>query len=87
MEQQKSGIPPHEVSHLYDYAIKSNLNVIGLMCIPPYDNQSEKYFKDMKNLRDKINPQLLLSMGMSSDYRQALLCGSNCIRIGSKIFH
>jgi len=87
MEQQKSGIPPHEVSHLYDYAIKSNLNVIGLMCIPPYDNQSEKYFKDMKNLRDQINPQLLLSMGMSSDYRQALLCGSNCIRIGSKIFH
>jgi pyridoxal phosphate enzyme (YggS family) len=86
MEQQKSGIPPHEASHLYDYAIKSNLNIIGLMCIPPYDNQSEKYFKDMKNLRDQINPKLLLSMGMSSDYHKALLYSSNCIRIGSKIF-
>ena len=50
------------------------------------DKQSKDYFNEMKSLRNKLNPNLLLSMGMSNDYKLALKCGSNMIRIGSKIF-
>ena len=56
------------------------------MCIPPLDQSSDFYFKEMKYLRDDLNPKLLLSMGMSNDYKVSLKCGSNLIRIGSKIF-
>ena len=65
---------------------KKNLNIKGLMCIPPNDLQPEKYFLELKILREKIDSNLLLSMGMSQDYDIALKFDSNIIRVGSKIF-
>ena len=85
-EQQKSGVYPNNLESLYAFCIKNNLNIEGLMCIPPFDGNSEKYFDKLSLLRDKLNHNLKLSMGMSNDYEIALKCGSNLIRIGSKIF-
>ena len=85
-EEQKSGVDPNNLESLYDFCIKSNLNIEGLMCIPPLDGNTEKYFDKLSLLRDKLNQNLKLSMGMSNDYEIALKCGSNLIRIGSKIF-
>lgn len=85
-EVQKFGIHPKELNSLYNYALNKELNIQGLMCIPPNDNDSKYYFDLMKTLRDQINPNLKLSMGMSADYEIALNCGSNIIRVGSKIF-
>ena len=85
-ENQKSGIYPEDVNDFYQYCKKKNLNIKGLMCIPPNDLQPEKYFLELKILREKINSNLLLSMGMSQDYDIALKFDSNIIRVGSKIF-
>ena len=87
IENQKSGINPSEVESLYDYAKQSQINIIGLMCIPPNNKNSIKYFSMMNEIKNKINSKLLLSMGMSSDYLKALEKGSNIIRVGSKIFN
>lgn len=87
IENQKSGINPSEVDSLYDYAKQSQINIIGLMCIPPNNENSIKYFSMMNEIKNKINSKLLLSMGMSSDYLKALEKGSNIIRVGSKIFN
>ena len=57
------------------------------MCIPPIDRPCEDYFSEMKSIRDDLNPNLLLSMGMSNDYKISLECGSNLIRVGSRIFN
>ena len=56
------------------------------MCIPPLNSDAIFYFNKMRDIKDKLNNKLLLSMGMSGDYETALKCGSNMIRIGSKIF-
>ena len=56
------------------------------MCIPPFDQPSQDYFNEMRSLRDYLNTNLDLSMGMSNDYKDSLKCGSNLIRIGSRIF-
>ncbi len=85
-EKQKSGIDPEDVIDFYQYCQKKNLNIKGLMCIPPNDLQPEKYFLELKILREKIDSNLLLSMGMSQDYDIALKFDSNIIRVGSKIF-
>ena len=85
-EKQKSGIDPEDVIDFYQYCNKKNLNIKGLMCIPPNDLQPEKYFLELKILREKIDSNLLLSMGMSQDYDIALKFDSNIIRVGSKIF-
>ena len=85
-ENQKSGIDPINAKELYNYSLSKNLNIIGLMCIPPNEDNPKKFFADMCHIRDEINPGLKLSMGMSSDYICALNYGSNIIRIGSKIF-
>jgi PLP dependent protein len=58
---------------------------VGLMCLPPKNNNSSSYFNLMKELNKKIE-LLELSMGMSEDYLEALDCGSTFLRIGSKIF-
>lgn len=86
LEKQKSGVEPDNVLKLYDLCSENNLNISGLMCIPPLAENPEPYFLNMVKLRDSINKKLLLSMGMSSDYQLALKYGSNMIRIGSKIF-
>jgi len=57
-----------------------------LMCIPPFDKYAKNYFDKLRSLRDNLNPKLKLSMGMSDDYKISLECGSNLIRIGSRIF-
>ena len=62
------------------------MNIIGLMCIPPNIKDPSSFFLRLKKLRDQLNPNLKLSMGMSSDFETALKAGSNLIRIGSKIF-
>tara|TARA_E500000178_G_C16886863_1_gene691652 strand:+ start:24 stop:665 length:642 start_codon:yes stop_codon:yes gene_type:complete len=85
-EKQKSGIDPEDVIDFYQYCKRKNLNIKGLMCIPPNDLKPEKYFSELKVLREKIDSNLLLSMGMSQDYDIALKFDSNIIRVGSKIF-
>ncbi len=85
-EEQKSGVFPDRLESLYMHCMKKNLNIIGLMCIPPFDNNSKYFFNKLRSLRDKINSNLKLSMGMSSDYEISLSCGSDLIRIGSRIF-
>ncbi len=85
-EDQKSGVLPNELKDLYKIAIFNNLNVVGLMCIPPLNEEPHKYFNKMCVLKDDINPNLILSMGMSNDYDIALSLNSNLVRVGSRIF-
>ena len=85
-EEQKSGVSSVELNNLYQYALEKNLNIIGLMCIPPFNSDADFYFNKMHEIKDKLNNNLLLSMGMSDDYLIALKCGTNLIRIGSKLF-
>ena len=85
-EEQKSGISPDNLEEFYHTCMsKLNLNIIGLMCIPPNDNKSLEYFSKIKMLKNKINVSEL-SMGMSSDYLDAIKHESTFIRIGTKIF-
>jgi len=86
-EKQKSGIDESQLEGFYEYCLNFNLNIVGLMCIPPNDENTESFFSHMVALRDKINPSLKLSMGMSNDYLLALRFKANVIRIGSKIFN
>ena len=84
-EDQKSGISKSNVTELYNYCKKLELDIVGLMCIPPFGEDTEKYFKEIKNLNDEIGLSEL-SMGMSSDYINATEHGSTYLRIGSNIF-
>ena len=85
-EVQKSGIPVNELDPFYNYCVKKNkLKIVGLMVIPPNDQDSNKYFKSM-NLLNKSLALNDLSMGMSADYIEAIKQGSNYIRVGSSIF-
>ena len=85
-EMQKSGVPLNELSKLYEYSLEKNLNIVGLMCIPPLNKNANFYFNKMREIKSNLNDKLLLSMGMSNDYETALKCGSDLIRVGSKIF-
>ena len=85
-ETQKSGILLNELNNFYHYCTKELLlNVIGLMCLPPFESNSEEYFKMLKKVAEKLNLKEL-SMGMSSDYKQAILSGSTYLRLGTIIF-
>ena len=85
-EIQKSGIPVSELDAFYNYCSNEiNLNIIGLMIIPPLDNNAEKYFKSLNELNKSLALENL-SMGMSADYLEAIKNGSNFVRIGSSIF-
>ena len=86
-EDQKSGVLPEQTKTLYDYAVERGLNIVGFMCIPPNDKEPDTYFHQMIELKNSINPNLLLSMGMSGDYQSALKYQTNCIRIGSLFFN
>ena len=86
-EIQKSGVHPEKVNDLYDLCIEKNLTIKGLMCIPPVEKSSSIFFEEMVSIKNKLNNKLILSMGMSNDYKNALKCKSNMIRIGSKIFN
>ena len=85
-EVQKSGVQKKDLKDLYDYSVSKNLEICGLMCIPPNIIDPSNYFKEMIKLRDSINKDLKLSMGMSNDYKIALNFQSDIIRIGSLIF-
>ena len=85
-EYQKSGIPFGEVDAFYTYCMKEkNLNILGLMAIPPNDNNTEKYFKSLSELNSSLGLKDL-SIGMSSDYMLALNHKATYLRIGSSIF-
>ena len=85
-EIQKSGIPVNELDAFYNFCVKEiNLNIIGLMIIPPIDQSVDKYFKSL-NVLNKSLALENLSMGMSADYTEAIKHGSNFVRIGSSIF-
>ncbi len=84
-EHQKSGVDLDELENLYLYCKNVNLDVIGLMCIPPAQNNPEEYFKKMNNITKNLSLKEL-SMGMSSDYLKAIEYSSTYLRIGSSIF-
>ena len=84
-EEQKSGINKDYLNEFYLYCKNLNLNVVGLMCIPPSEDKSEIFFKEMAILAQKLDLKEL-SMGMSADYIEAAKNSSTYLRIGSNIF-
>ncbi len=84
-EEQKFGVNKSFVSELYSYCKTLNLEVVGLMCIPPLNEPSEIFFREMSELNKKLNFEEL-SMGMSSDYLDAIKNSATYVRIGSNIF-
>ena len=84
-EDQKSGINENELNSLISYCSEINLDVVGLMCIPPMNEDSGIYFEKMKKLNEENNFREL-SMGMSSDYLKAAINNASYLRIGSSIF-
>ena len=85
-ENQKAGISVDKLNQFSSYCVKQlNLNVLGLMCIPPVDQDPKKHFIKLNELNVN-NGFKELSMGMSNDYVDAIQCGSTCVRIGSAIF-
>ena len=84
-EHQKSGVNKSSVSDLYSYCKTLGLEVVGLMCIPPFEKPSNIFFKEMSVLNTNLNFNEL-SMGMSSDYLDAIKNSATYLRIGSSIF-
>ena len=84
-EIQKSGIDKNEVNSLVSYCKELNLNLVGLMCIPPAHLEPESFFEEMKILNQNLGFSEL-SMGMSSDFLKAAKQLSTYIRVGSSIF-
>ena len=84
-EDQKSGVSVDEVMDFHNYCKSLDLDIIGLMCIPPINEDTRKYFTQMNNLNSKLDLKEL-SMGMSSDYLDAIENNATFIRIGSSIF-
>ncbi len=85
-EPQKSGIEIDSVENFYKKCVEDfKLNIVGLMCIPPFDKDSKPYFTKMRELSNNLNLRDI-SMGMSNDYMEAINQGSTFIRVGSKIF-
>jgi hypothetical protein len=84
-EEQKSGIKKIEINDLISYCKKIDLDVAGLMCLPPADKNSSIYFNEMNTLNHSLGLSDL-SMGMSSDYLEASKNSATYLRIGSSIF-
>ena len=84
-EDQKSGIPKEKLVDFYKYCKNLNLDIVGTMCIPPNDQNSENYFSEMNKINKNIDFKEL-SMGMSGDYLNAIKNNATYVRIGSKIF-
>ncbi len=85
-ESQKSGISPSDCSEFYKYCISEiKINILGLMCFPPFDVDPTKFFKEAYELNNKLGLSEL-SMGMSNDYPKAIKLGATFVRIGSGIF-
>ena len=84
-EDQKSGINKNQANSLFSYCKEINLDIIGLMCIPPANIDPENYFIEMNKLNETLGFSEL-SMGMSSDFLKAAKYHSTYLRIGSSIF-
>ena len=84
-EDQKSGINKERLGDFYKFCKDLNLDVIGTMCIPPNDQNTEKYFFEMNKINQELNFKEL-SMGMSGDYLEAVKNNATYVRVGSKIF-
>ena len=84
-EDQKSGVSLSEFENFYKKTEDFELDIIGLMCIPPFVEDTEYYFKKMVEIQKKTNLKEL-SMGMSNDYLSAANNSATYVRIGSKIF-
>ena len=84
-EDQKSGINSDQTSSLVSYCKKLNLSVVGLMCIPPLNKDPVIFFKEISKM-NKVHNFKELSMGMSSDYLEAIKYNATYLRIGSAIF-
>ncbi len=91
-EKQKSGIDPKDTKNFIEICkSKYNLEIVGLMCLPPNVESTEKYFSVMLDLKKSLSLSNLhklseLSMGMSNDYLKAIKYSSTYIRVGTKIF-
>ena len=84
-ESQKSGILKENLTEFYNFSKKLGLDIVGTMCLPPFEEDSSKYFSEMNKLNQKLNLNEI-SMGMSSDYLNAIEFKSTYLRIGSNIF-
>ena len=85
-ESQKSGIDEDNLENFHKRCVNEfNLNIIGIMCLPPFDEDPIPFFKKMKKLSESLKLKEI-SMGMSNDYMNALKYKATYIRVGSKIF-
>jgi pyridoxal phosphate enzyme (YggS family) len=84
-EDQKSGINREKLAEFYKFCINLNLDIIGTMCIPPNNENTENYFLEMNRINAELNFKDL-SMGMSGDYLEAVKNNATYVRVGSKIF-
>ena len=84
-EDQKAGIDVTNLENFYHYCLELKLDVIGLMCIPPFDISPKNYFLEMQSFNKKLK-LTELSMGMSADYLEAINYDATFLRIGSAIF-
>lgn len=85
MEPQKGGVLPDDLDALYRYCVGKNLNITGLMCIPPADADPKAHFEMLAAAARRLNLQHL-SMGMSGDYETAIAMGATHVRLGSILF-
>ena len=84
-EDNKAGLTINNLNSFYNYCVKKlSLNVVGLMCLPPVDQNTDKYFKLLKKSSKDLNLKEL-SMGMSSDFENAVANGSTFLRLGTSI--
>ena len=84
-ESQKGGIRVEELEEFYNYCIELNLEIVGTMCLPPINNDAEKFFSRMNYLNKKLKLKES-SMGMSADYLEAIQYNATYLRIGTSIF-
>ena len=84
-EEHKSGIKKERLDEFYKFCKDLNLDIIGTMCIPPNDRNTEEYFSEMNKVNQELNFKEL-SMGMSGDYLEAIKNNATYVRVGSKIF-
>ena len=84
-ENQKSGISKRNFKEFYEFSKNLGLDIIGTMCLPPFEEDPAKYFREMQNFNKELNLNEI-SMGMSSDYLKAIEYNATYLRIGSSIF-
>ena len=84
-EDQKSGIDKRNLNDFYKFCKNLNLDIVGTMCIPPNDGNTEKDFSEISRINKELNFKEL-SIGMSADYLEAISYNATYVRVGSKIF-